>query len=91
MKRLALLIFVISFLLQSVSGNVSEKMMEFSYERLYKYELINGTYKVQAFVKGLVSTKGVEVSYQGEVLPLKTLKNDSIQIWLPLIGNPGLM
>lgn len=91
MKKLALLTLIISFLLHTVSGKVSEQMLVFSYEKPYKYELINGTYKVQAVIEGLSSARGVEVRFNGEELALKELENESVQISLPLIGNPGLM
>ena len=76
MKKLALLSFIISLLLPVVSGNTSEKMMVFSYEKPYKYELINGSYKVQAVAEGLRSAKGVEVHFNGEVLRLQEIENE---------------
>ena len=91
MKKLALLSFIISLLLPVVSGNTSEKMMVFSYEKPYKYELINGSYKVQAVAEGLSSAKGVEVHFNGEVLRLQEIENESVQIWLPLVGSPGVL
>ncbi|WP_180335607.1 glycoside hydrolase family 38 C-terminal domain-containing protein [Labilibaculum filiforme] len=91
MKKIALFLFVMSWLLSTVSGNVSEKMLELSYKKPYQYELVNGTYKVLANLTGLNSTQGVEVTFQGEKLSLFTLESDSVQIWLPLIGNSGML
>jgi alpha-mannosidase len=91
MKKLALLAFIISVLLASVAGKVSEKLMVFSYEKPYQYELINGSYKVQAVAEGLSSAKGVEVHFNGEVLRLQEIENESVQIWLPLVGSPGVL
>lgn len=90
MKKLILL-SVIIVLLQSVSGNSPEKMLVFTYEKPYKYEQINGAYKVQAIVKSCYWTSGVEVSFNGEVLPVKTLENGDVQISLPLVGAPGFL
>ncbi len=91
MKKLALFTIIMSLLLPEVSGSVSEQMMVFSYEKPYRYELINGTYKVQAVVEGLSSVEGVEVRFNGESLPLKELENETIHIWLPLVDNPGIL
>jgi alpha-mannosidase len=66
-------------------------MLVFSYEKPYKYELIDGTYKVQAIVKGLSSEKGLEVLFNDESLLLERSENGSVQIWLPLVGDPGVM
>ena len=91
MKKLALLTLIISFLLPIMSGYVSGQMRVLSYEKPYKYELINGTYKVRAVLEGFTSTEGVEVSFNGELLLLKQLENQSVQIWLPLVGNSGIL
>ena len=91
MKKLVLLTLIISFLLPTVSGNTSEKMMVFSYKQPYRYELKNGTYKVLAIIKNINSVNHTEVSFNGELLPLKKLKSGSVQIWLPLIGKPGVL
>ncbi len=91
MKKLALLSFVIVVLLQTVSGNPSEKMMVFTYEKPYKYELVNGSYKVQATIESSDWTEGMEVSFNNEILQVKKLENGDVQILLPLVGNPGIL
>ena len=71
MKRVVQIALFIVVLLQPVSGKSSEKMLVFSYEKPYKYELIDGTYKVQAVIEGLNSAEGLEVRFNGEQLLLK--------------------
>ena len=91
MKRIVLLSSIIIVLLQTVSAYPSEKMMVFSYEKPYKYELINGAYKVEALVKSDYWREGMEVRFNNEILPVKKLENGDVQIGLPLVGNPGLL
>jgi len=91
MKKLFFLSLVIIVLLKTVSGNESEKMLVFKYEKPYRFELINGTYKVQASVKSSCWAEGTKVSFNNEVLSVKTLENGDVQIGLPLVGNSGLL
>ncbi len=91
MKRVVQLALIISILLQPVSGKSPEKMLVFSYEKPYKYELVDGSYVVRATIHGLSSAEGVEVRFNGEILLLEELENKIIQISLPLVGNPGLL
>lgn len=90
-KKLVLIISILNALLQTISGNVPEKMLVFTYEKPYKYELVNGSYKVQALVKNDCWSEGMEVRFNNEVLPVKMLANGDVQIGLPLVGNPGLL
>ncbi len=91
MKKIALLSLIIFVLIPSISGNKTEKMIEFSYYKPHKYQLINGTYKVQAIVNSDSWTEGMEVSFNNEILPVKKLDNGNMQISLPLVGNPGFL
>ncbi len=91
MKRVVQLALYISIFLQPVSGKSSENMLLFSYDKPYKYELVDGTYTVQAVLEGLISVEGLEVRFNGELLLLKKLENGSVQISLPLVGNPGVL
>ena len=91
MKKLVLLSFVIIVLIQTVSGNPSKKMMVFTYDKPHKYELINGSYKVQALVKSDCWAEGMELSFNNEILPIKKLENGDVMIGLPLVGNPGFL
>lgn len=91
MKKITLFALIISILLPGVSGNEPELMLVFSYEKPYKYDLIDGSYKVMAVINGLNSASGLEVRFNGEILPLKELENETVEIRLPLIGNPGVM
>ena len=91
MKRLVQVAVLVIVLLQSVSGKSPENMLIFSYDKPYKYELVDGTYTVQAVLEGLSSVEGLEVSFNGELLLLKKLENGSVQISLPLVGNPGVL
>lgn len=91
MKKLALLLFVVGYLLQTVSGEETKKMMVFSYEKPYKYEMINGTYKVHATITGDSWLAGSVVSFNNEILKVTKQENGGMQILLPLIGNPGIL
>jgi len=91
MKKIVLLASIIIVLLQTVFGNPPEKMLVFMYQKPYKYELVNGSFKVQALVKIDCWVEGMELSFNNEVLPVKKLENGDMQIGLPLVGNPGLM
>ena len=61
MKRVVQIAVLVTFLLQTVSGKSPEKMLVFSYEKPYKYELMDGLYQVHAVVQGLSSVEGLEV------------------------------
>jgi len=91
MKRVVQIAILVTFLLQTVSGKSPEKMLEFSYEKPYKYELVEGSYKVRAIISGLNSAGGVKVRFNGKELTLKELENGTVQIFLPLVGNPGII
>ncbi len=91
MQKIVLLIFCISFLLETISGKTSEEMMVFSYDKPYKYELINGTYKVQAIITSSGWTTVAEISFSGEILTIKKLNSGELQILLPLVGDPGYL
>lgn len=91
MKKLALLALLISVFTHAVTAQALERMMEFSYEKPYNYEWINGNYKVQAVIDSQWWTEGVEVRFQGEELPINKLENGEVQISLPLIGDPGIL
>ncbi len=91
MKRIFLLSSVIIFLFSTVSGNGKEKMLVFSYLKPYKYELVDGIYKVQAIVKSDAWIKGAELRFDRKVLATEKLENGDVQISLPLTGNPGLL
>jgi alpha-mannosidase len=66
-------------------------MLEFSYVKPYTYELINGSYKVMAKVSELRSADELMVHFNGENLVVEDQENQDIQIWLPLIGDPGVL
>ncbi|MCG8307359.1 MAG: glycosyl hydrolase-related protein [Cytophagales bacterium] len=53
--------------------------------------MINGSYKVQAVIESKWWKEGIEVSFNGELLPVKKLEGGEVQISLPLIGNPGFL
>jgi alpha-mannosidase len=91
MKKLVLSFFCISILSGIVSGNASENMMVFSYEKPYKYELVNGTYNIKAFIRSADWTEKVKVSFNGKALDLKILESGAVQILLPLVGDPGYL
>jgi len=91
MKILVLISSFAIALLQSVLGNALEKMLEFSYEKPYKYELVNGSFKVRALLKDDCMEAGTKVSFNGEELLTKKLDGGGWQIELPLIGNPGFL
>ena len=91
MKKLALLVFVVGYLLQTVSAMEAKKMMVFSYEKPYQYELINGTYKVKATIKNESWIAGSIVKFNTEELKVTKLENGDMQILLPLIGNSGII
>jgi len=91
MKKPVLVAFIISLLIPGIRGQSASKMLEFSYDKPYTYELINGIYKVQAVVDGLSTARGLEVRFNGEILPLRESENESVHIWLPLIGEPGIL
>ena len=82
---------VFSVLNLAVSGKSPEKMLMFSYEKPYNYELVNGSYKVQALVKSDYWREGMELRFNNEVLLVKKLENGDVQVGLPLVGNPGLL
>ncbi|MDE5417409.1 glycosyl hydrolase-related protein [Labilibaculum sp. DW002] len=91
MKKLALLVFVVGYLLQTVSAMEAKKMIVFSYEKPYQYELINGTYKVKATIKNESWVAGSIVRFNEEELKVTKLENGDMQILLPLIGNSGII
>src|SRR5210317_725741 len=90
MRKLILLSTILFFCLPAISGKATEPMV-FSYQRPYNFELINDAYKVQAMINSTDWGKGVEVSFNGELLPVKSLESGELQIWLPLTGNPGFL
>ena len=91
MKDLALSLLIISFLIPTVYGHGPEKMLGFEYEKPYTYELIDGSFKVRATIKGLTSIKGIEVQLNGESLLMQELEKGTVHIWLPLVGDPGVL
>ena len=91
MKKLALLSTMICFLLPGIWGQSAPAMLEFSYDKPYTYELINGSYKVQAKVIGVRSADELMVHFNGDNLLLEEQENQDLQIWLPLIGDPGVL
>jgi alpha-mannosidase len=91
MKKQVLLSFVIIFLLKVSTGNVPEKMLNFSYMKPYKYEFSRGNYNISAIIKGDDLEAGEIVSFNGEKLSVKKLDGGDWQIQLPLIGNPGIL
>ncbi len=89
MKKLTLLLLV-SFLMQ-ISITAAEKSMKFSYPTPYKYELHDGSYKVQALVKKEDWINGSKLTYNGESITATILKNGDVELWLPLIGQPDVL
>lgn len=91
MKKLVLTNFIIAALLEAVLGNTTDKMLVYEYEKPYNYELINGSYKVKAFIKKESWRDGMELRFNNEALSIEKRENGDMQVLLPLIGNPGFL
>lgn len=91
MKKLGLLLFVIGYLSQTVLGSGIEKMMVLSYDKPYHYEMIDGTYKVLATIKGKSLARELQVTFNNEVLSVEQSSKETVKIWLPLIGDPNIL
>lgn len=91
MKKVGLLIVLMISLLETIFGNLPEKMIHFSYKKPFEYQIINGQYKVNAIIEAGNWVSGGVLSFNGEVLPVKTTENGVMQIALPLIGDPGFL
>jgi len=91
MKSFLRLLLITGFLSQCVFGFATDKMLVFSYEKPYRYELINGSYRVMALVESAQWTEGMELRYDKEPIVARKLDNGQVQIALPLIGDPGYL
>ena len=91
MKSLLRSVLITGILSQNVCGLAKDKMLVFSYEKPYKYELIDGSYKVMALMDSAQWSEGMEVQYNQEALVMKKLASGQVQIALPLIGDPGYL
>lgn len=91
MKRIVQIALFIVVLFPNLSGKSPERMLAFSYSNPYKYELVQGVYLVEAIVKSGYWEEGMELSFNNQAIPARRLANGDMQIWLPLVGNSGLL
>ena len=91
MKKLMLLSFAVVMVLNLVIASPKAAMLDFSYTKPYKYELVTGKYQVSAIMKSDSWADGMKISFNGEDLSVKKQENGAWEIKLPLIGNPGFL
>ncbi|KJF44962.1 glycoside hydrolase family 38 N-terminal domain-containing protein [Draconibacterium sediminis] len=91
MKKIVLLLIAVGLLFNLVFAKPKEKMLNFSYDKPYKYELTNGRYWVSAIVTEDCWTEEMKLSFNNEILSVVKLENGDWEIELPLIGDPGFL
>jgi len=91
MKSFYCLLWLTGIFSPYLFGSTSHEMLVYSYEKPYRYELIDGSYRVMALVEGTQWTEGMELNFKEEAIPTLGLANGKVQIALPLIGDPGYL
>ena len=91
MRKIVLLLLCIGIVSNLLWASSLQESLKFHYQKPYKYELVKGNYIVKGVIKTENWTEGTKVIYNDQALSVSKIDDDSLEISLPLVGDPGIL